>query len=329
MAPLEFTNVLYVPALCINLFSVLYLTMCHHFTVSIDWVWHHALHQRQQISIAFQVKIGACTAAYLWETPFLLKSCFPFICHHPPHEVFHGTKPDLSMIHVWGCTAYVLIQRDKCPLGSLGIHMERCVFIGYQEGGHLWESWLQWVLLHVPEALLFSTSLPLLELPPGPSSLHLRQCSGHFTCSTDASPWGVNPSVSVLPSLPPPPQPPSISPQHSNSSSHTHFHLSFTSSSHSFICTTSWLINVLGNSNVPDRDQWFPEQWTVPDCYKQSESLLLLWSLFRWLWWSYRPHPGWCCICTRPTSYLWPAAVLLWCRTVSGLWGRDGGPLSQ
>jgi hypothetical protein len=36
MAPLEFTDVLYVPSLSTNLFSVLYLTMHCHFTVSIE-----------------------------------------------------------------------------------------------------------------------------------------------------------------------------------------------------------------------------------------------------------------------------------------------------
>jgi hypothetical protein len=35
MAPLEFTNVLYVPSLSSNLFSVLYLTMHRPFTISI------------------------------------------------------------------------------------------------------------------------------------------------------------------------------------------------------------------------------------------------------------------------------------------------------
>ena len=39
-----------------------------------------------------------------------------------PHEAFIGAKPDLSHLRVWGCTAYVLIQRDKRPLGSLGVH---------------------------------------------------------------------------------------------------------------------------------------------------------------------------------------------------------------
>ena len=31
------------------------------------------------------------------------------------------SKPDVSMLRVWGCTAYVLVQKDKRPLGSLWI----------------------------------------------------------------------------------------------------------------------------------------------------------------------------------------------------------------
>jgi transposase InsO family protein len=56
-----------------------------------------------------------------------------------PHEAFLGTKPDLSHLRVWGCTAYVLIQRDKRPLGSLGAHMEKCIFIGYPQGYKGWK----------------------------------------------------------------------------------------------------------------------------------------------------------------------------------------------
>ena len=56
-----------------------------------------------------------------------------------PYEAFLGSKPDLSMLCVWGCTAYVLIQKDKRPLGSLGSHMERCVFIGYPQGYKAWK----------------------------------------------------------------------------------------------------------------------------------------------------------------------------------------------
>jgi hypothetical protein len=56
-----------------------------------------------------------------------------------PHEAFLRTKPDLSMLRAWGCTAYVLIQKDKRPLGSLGSHMEKCIFIGYPQGYKAWK----------------------------------------------------------------------------------------------------------------------------------------------------------------------------------------------
>jgi hypothetical protein len=55
------------------------------------------------------------------------------------HEAFLGNKPDLSMLHVWGCTAYVLVQKDKQPPGSLGSHMEKYVFIGYPAGYKAWK----------------------------------------------------------------------------------------------------------------------------------------------------------------------------------------------
>ena len=48
-----------------------------------------------------------------------------------PYETFYGNRPDVSMLRVWGCVAYVHIQRDKRDWGSLGSHMEKCIFIGY------------------------------------------------------------------------------------------------------------------------------------------------------------------------------------------------------
>ena len=47
-----------------------------------------------------------------------------------PHGSFLGNKPDVSMLRVWGCTAYILVQKDKRSLGSLGLHMEKCIFVG-------------------------------------------------------------------------------------------------------------------------------------------------------------------------------------------------------
>ena len=56
-----------------------------------------------------------------------------------PCEAFYGSKPNLSHLHVWGCTAYVLIQKDKRPHGNLGVHMEKCIFIGYPQGYKGWK----------------------------------------------------------------------------------------------------------------------------------------------------------------------------------------------
>jgi hypothetical protein len=49
-----------------------------------------------------------------------------------PYEVFYKEKPDVSRLRVWGCVSYVHIQKDKRPHGSLGSHMEKCIFIGIQ-----------------------------------------------------------------------------------------------------------------------------------------------------------------------------------------------------
>ena len=53
-----------------------------------------------------------------------------------PYELWHGKKPDVSHLQVWGCTAYVHIQKDKRT--GIRSHMEKCVFIGYPEGYKGW-----------------------------------------------------------------------------------------------------------------------------------------------------------------------------------------------
>ena len=52
--------------------------------------------------------------------------------------MWEGSKPDLSHLRVWGCTAYVHVQKDKRS-SSLGSHMEKCVFIGYPTGYKGWK----------------------------------------------------------------------------------------------------------------------------------------------------------------------------------------------
>ena len=46
-----------------------------------------------------------------------------------PHEAWFKCKPDISHLRVWGCLAYVFVQKDKRR--SLQPHMEKCVFVGY------------------------------------------------------------------------------------------------------------------------------------------------------------------------------------------------------
>ena len=54
-----------------------------------------------------------------------------------PYELWHGCKPDVFHLWVWGLTAYVHIQKDKCS--TLHPHYEKCIFIGYSDGYKGWK----------------------------------------------------------------------------------------------------------------------------------------------------------------------------------------------
>ncbi|KAJ3489457.1 hypothetical protein NLJ89_g11528 [Agrocybe chaxingu] len=56
--------------------------------------------------------------------------------HTTPFEAWHKKKPDVSHLRVWGCTAYVYVQKDQRK--SLQPHMEKCVFLGYPSGYKGW-----------------------------------------------------------------------------------------------------------------------------------------------------------------------------------------------
>ena len=53
-----------------------------------------------------------------------------------PFEGWNKCKPDISHFWVWGCLAYVFIQKDKRK--SLQSHMEKCIFVGYPVGYKGW-----------------------------------------------------------------------------------------------------------------------------------------------------------------------------------------------
>jgi len=53
-----------------------------------------------------------------------------------PYTIFVGKKPDVSHLRVFGCTAYVHVQKDQ--QSSLGAHTQKCVFIRYPDGYKGW-----------------------------------------------------------------------------------------------------------------------------------------------------------------------------------------------
>ena len=52
------------------------------------------------------------------------------------YEIWHCKKPNVSHLQVWGCMAYVHVQKDKCT--GIGSDMEKCIFIGYPDGYKGW-----------------------------------------------------------------------------------------------------------------------------------------------------------------------------------------------
>ena len=54
-----------------------------------------------------------------------------------PYTAWHKEQPDIGHLRVWGCLAYVHIQKDKRV--GLSSHMEKCIFIGYPEGYKGWK----------------------------------------------------------------------------------------------------------------------------------------------------------------------------------------------
>jgi hypothetical protein len=75
MAPLEFTNVLYVLTLSTNLFSVLYLTIHYYFSVFIALDTLHFIRDGQTV---FQAKVSSYNAAYLVGNTILVEEFASF-----------------------------------------------------------------------------------------------------------------------------------------------------------------------------------------------------------------------------------------------------------
>ena len=53
------------------------------------------------------------------------------------YQLWHRKKPDISHLCVWGCTAYIHVQKGK--RANLEPHMKKCVFIGYPDRYKGWK----------------------------------------------------------------------------------------------------------------------------------------------------------------------------------------------
>jgi len=54
-----------------------------------------------------------------------------------PYEVWYKKKPSVGHLKVWRCFVYVYIQKNK--RAKLGLHMEKCIFIGYPDDYKGWK----------------------------------------------------------------------------------------------------------------------------------------------------------------------------------------------
>src|SRR6266404_3639412 len=84
MPPLEFSEVLYVPALSSNIFSLLYLTMHRHFTVFIEKDTMNFIKNGKTL---FQAMTGASNAAFVVGDHSCGRICLTIIYHHSPIEL--------------------------------------------------------------------------------------------------------------------------------------------------------------------------------------------------------------------------------------------------
>ncbi|KAM1985370.1 hypothetical protein ACFX16_013544 [Malus domestica] len=63
----------------------------------------------------------------LYTTAYLLNRVPSKSVSQRPYEIWHGRKPSLNHIKIWGCEAYV----KKLEATKLEVRSVRCYFVGY------------------------------------------------------------------------------------------------------------------------------------------------------------------------------------------------------
>jgi len=87
-----------------------------------------------------------------------------------PFELWHKSKPNVEHLRVWGCLAYVHVQKDKRD--TSGIHIQKCIFVGYPRGIRGWAFYNP-----VTQKTVFSEHAVFDERYfPGNSPAQMRKC---------------------------------------------------------------------------------------------------------------------------------------------------------
>ena len=86
------------------------------------------------VSMLYQANLppsfmGECALAYVHVLNMISSSMTP---KSTPYTLWNKSKPDVSRLRVFGCTAYVHVQKDKRV--GIGAHMKRCIFLGHPSG---------------------------------------------------------------------------------------------------------------------------------------------------------------------------------------------------
>ena len=135
-----------------------------------------------------------------------------------PHEAWLKKKPDVSHLRVWGCLAYVHVQKDKRK--SFGSHMEKCIFVGYPAGYKGWQFYnpvtKKFIIserAEFDERYFPGIKPTLLNSIPIPPSFNLINGSdmpdlgGHHINTNQSATSNISPSVREMPMHTPAPEP--------------------------------------------------------------------------------------------------------------------------
>ena len=120
-----------------------------------------------------------------------------------PFERYHGRKPDLSHLRVWGCQCFVIIPPELRSKG--GPRRFEAIFVGYDEDRVGWYVCDKKNAVHFSRDVVFnesvpgclssgsssnlpsSSSLPVSNIPPHPTRLRVRTEAGQAFSETIAA----------------------------------------------------------------------------------------------------------------------------------------------